>query len=336
VREIPSIARRQCGVFSAAQAASSGWTQSALRWAVRSGHLDRPRAGVFQVADLGCLDIDEGTQRRWRHAAPAIAASLTTPGAQASHSTAAVLHGLPHAFLPELPCVSVVPWHTGEIRHVHVHRTTAAPLTLPVGAVPCTSIARTVVDLAREHGPTAGTVPLDFALRRGLVTAADLADVLAHCRGWPGVRDARAAIDAADARSESPLESLSRMKFPRFDLPMPQLQTSVGDHVGRFIGRVDFYWDRFGVVGEADGLQKYDDEDSDPLRAEKLRQEHLEDTGLIVVRWSQKDLPTFEEVAGRLRRAFRRGAQRSADDRRWILLARFDPAMVARAGPQRR
>ena len=25
------------------------------------------------------------------------------------------------------------------------------------------------------------------------------------------------------------------------------------------IGRLDFYWDEFGVVGEADGRAKYDD-----------------------------------------------------------------------------
>jgi len=318
MRETPPVAERQCGVFSEAQARRCGWTQSALRCAVRSGRLIRLRAGAFQLAELG--DLDQFTQARWRHAAPGIAAALTTPGAQASHSTAAVLHRLPMAFLPDLPCVSVVPWHTGEVCRVHVHRTTSAGFTLPVGQVECTSVARIVVDLAREHGSSAGVVPLDFALRRGLVSAAQLATTLEHCRGWPGVTQARAAIASADVRSESPLESLSRLKFPIFDLPMPELQTSIGDRRGRFIGRVDFYWDEFGVVGEVDGLQKYDDLSRPILRNEKLRQEYLEETGLIVVRWGQRQLSSFEVVAERLSRAFARGAARRPEDRSWTVL----------------
>ncbi|MDQ2749594.1 MAG: type IV toxin-antitoxin system AbiEi family antitoxin domain-containing protein, partial [Actinomycetota bacterium] len=290
--EIPPVALVQCGVFSLRQAHGCGWTQSALRWAVNAGRLHRLRAGAFQVADLSHLD--EYAASRWRHAAAAIAVVLTTPGAQASHSTAAVLRDLPLAFLPESACATVVPWHTGELRGVHVHRTTSAKFTLPVGQVECTSIARTVVDLAREHGPQAGIVPLDFALRRELVSAADLAHTLEHCRRWPGVTQARAVIAAADARSESPLESLSRMKLATFDLPRPELQLAIGDRRGRFVGRVDFYWDEFGVVGEADGLQKYDDATSPTLREEKIRQENLEETGLIVVRWGQAQLSAFE------------------------------------------
>lgn len=318
MREFPPVAQLQCGVFSLAQALGSGWTQSALRWAVGAGTLHRLRAGTFQVADFGHLD--EFAESRWRHAAPAIAAALTTPGAQASHSTAAVLHDLPLAFLPRLSCATVVPWHTGEVRGVHVHRTASAGFTLPVGQVECMSVARTVVDLAREHGPHAGVVPLDFALRHTLVSAAELAHTLEHCRGWPGVTQARAAIAAADAHSESPLESLSRTMFPKFDVPAPELQIAIGDRRGRFIARVDFYWDEFGVVGEADGLQKYDDATKPALREEKVRQEDLEETGLIVVRWGQVQLSKFESVADRLRRAFARGRARRPVDRRWSVL----------------
>jgi hypothetical protein len=258
---------------------------------------------------------------RWLHAGPAIAAALTTPGAQASHSTAAVLHRLPLAFLPARPCIDVVPWHTGEIAHSHVHRTTSHPPALPVGAVPCHPVARTVIDLAREHGVAAGVVPLDYALHCGLTTLDDVQATLDLCVRWPGIRAARDAVAAADARSESPLESLSRLKMNQFGIPPPEPQQVLGNLSGVPIARVDFYWHEFGVVGEADGLMKYDDdEDRLSLHREKLRQESLERLGLIVIRWVKPDLVDFESVATRLRNGFRRGAVRPAEDRRWTVL----------------
>jgi hypothetical protein len=255
------------------------------------------------------------------HAGPAIAAALTTPGAQASHSTAAVLRRLPLAFVPAQPCVDVVPWHTGEIAGSHVHRTTSQPWALPVGAVPCLPVARTVIDLVREHGVASGVVPLDYALHRGLTTLDEVQATLDLCIRWPGVRAARDAVAAADARSESPLESLSRLKMAQFGVPPPEPQRVLGDIHGVPIARVDFYWHEFGVVGEADGLMKYDDDDDRlPLHKEKLRQESLERLGLIVVRWGTADLADFASVATRLQNGFHRGTVRPSDDRRWTVL----------------
>jgi hypothetical protein len=320
MREPPHIASRQCGVFSWAQAASEGWTRAALRWAVRQGDMVPLRPGVLQLANLEHLD--PFARRRWRHAGPAIAAALTTPGAVASHSTAAILRDLPLAFVPRMPCVSVVPWHTGQIRRTHVHRTSDQPLRLPVAGISCMTAARAALDLAREHGVHAGVVPLDFALRWRLTDEDELQRTLAHCRRWPGVVAAREAVAAADWRSESPLESLSRLKLAAAGVPPAELQTSIGDEHGRLIARVDFFWPQFGVVGEVDGSVKYDADKPASLVQEKWRQEDLERTELIVVRWGADDLRRFDRVAERLHRAFRRGAARPAADHRWSILER--------------
>jgi very-short-patch-repair endonuclease len=91
-------------------------------------------------------------------------------------------------------------------------------------------------------------------------------------------------------------------------LPAPQLQVSLGD--ASRVGIVDFYWEEFGVVGEADGLMKYD-EQPEALRAEKLRQEALESLGFIVVRWTWDDIWRRPDwVEARLRRAFKQGTRR--------------------------
>ena len=64
---------------------------------------------------------------------------------------------------------------------------------------------------------------------------------LADCRDWPGLPNAVAAVSHASPLAESVLESVSRVVFARHELPVPELQVSLGDADG-FIGRVDFLW----------------------------------------------------------------------------------------------
>jgi hypothetical protein len=180
--------------------------------------------------------------------------------------------------------------------------------------IPVTTAPRTAVDLARWVSFRSAVVVMDSTLRR-LCTRADVDAVLADCRRWPGVRTARAAAAFADPRAASPLESISRVVFRDFDLPASELQAPlVFDHNGDPSTIVDFFWEEFGVVGEADGLVKYDELDEDRvrvLRAEKLRQEELEALGYIVIRWSWADIWRRPEwVVMRLRRAMAEGARR--------------------------
>jgi Transcriptional regulator, AbiEi antitoxin len=325
MREPPRIANQQCGVFSTAQALAAKWTPAALRRATDRGQLIRLRNGAYQTTDLDHLD--EYERARWHHAAPAIGAVLMTPGALASHSTAAVLRGVPLLFVPERPCVSVVPWHTGEILRTHVHRCTSAPMSLPVGGVECTSQERMAIDLAREHGVIAGTIALDYLLHQEQTCPAKLDEELVRCSRWPGVRAARTAVDLADGLSESPLETRSRLKFRSAGLPTPTLQARIADERGRFLGRADFYWDEYGVVGEADGAKKYDGSDPPPLLKEKLRQELFANTGLEVARWGSADLSPFDPLDERIRRALARGSRRSPEDRRWRILPPTNPRL---------
>jgi len=170
-----------------------------------------------------------------------------------------------------------------------------------VDGIPSTTAARTVIDLSRWVSRRSGVVVADSALRSG-VPRADLEAVLSDCTRWPGVRRARAVVAFADGLAASPLESVSRVAFADAGLPPPRLQVPIGDPEWPD-GIVDFLWDEFGVVGEADGMLKYD---GDPLalRAEKLRQEALEGHGYQVVRWTWDDIWRRPDwVVARLRRA---------------------------------
>ncbi len=268
MRDIPAIAAEQFGVFTRAQALDAGWTRSALLHAASTGRLLSPRPGTFVPVD-GLTRADDPAANRQRLAVATAAALLRMPAAVASHASAAVLAQLPIWRMPGQPCLTVPPQFTGDTSGVHLHRAGRPHHHLrPAGQLVRTSIARTVVDLAREHGVENAVVTGDAALHGAMLDIADLQRCLLHCANWPGIRRAREAVQLLDARAESPLESVSRLRLITLNVPAPQLQTEIYDADGVWLARVDFYWDGVGVVGEVDGKAKYI---GDALWAEKLR-----------------------------------------------------------------
>ena len=77
------------------------------------------------------------------------------------------------------------------------------------------------------------------------------------------------------------------------------------------IGYVDMAWPDLMVIGEADGLLKY--QDRADLIAEKLREDRLRALGWIVVRWTWDEvLRTPHVVVDRIRRAMQAATRRVA------------------------
>ncbi|PZS32837.1 MAG: hypothetical protein DLM59_07420 [Pseudonocardiales bacterium] len=302
-------------MFTYAEAIADGWTGKALRCAVERSALSRLRPGVF--AEPIERPGDRFVAARTELARAAIAAVLANPTAVASHTSAAVLLGLTVWYLPRTPCITVPPRFVGDVEAAHLHRARMPTGHVLAGEAARTAAARTVIDVGREHGALSALVTADAAMHMGLVTRAELRAQLHDCRGWPGVRAARQAIGFADDRAESALESASRFKLDA-RVPTPELQASIYDNAGTFLGRCDFLWDELGVVGEADGMDKYDDLERTSLREEKLRQERFEQAGLVVVRWGSADLSNVDRLVARLRSAYARAAQRT-EPRRWCV-----------------
>ncbi|WP_433558065.1 hypothetical protein ACQPWY_05085 [Pseudonocardia xinjiangensis] len=195
---------------------------------------------------------------------------------------------------------------------MHVH---AAPLEpeeiVTIGGLAVTSVARTLVDLARAVPFEQAVVVADAALHRHLVGPQALATVLEHRARWPGLPAARRALAFADARSESVGESRSRVALAGAGLPAPVLQWEVRRPDGRFVAQVDFGWPALRTVGEFDGRVKYGllvppgADAADVLYREKLREDALRAEDLGVVRWGWSDLDRFAPVAERLQHRFR-------------------------------
>jgi hypothetical protein len=242
-------------------------------------------------------------------AAAAVAAS--GPPAVASHHSAALIHGL-DLLGRQAAAVAVTrpPGASGSrtaragIR-LHIAAVPAGHVTIRRG-VPVTSVARTIVDLARASSFQAGVAVVDCALHNRTVSEAELHAVLTTCGRWPGIQRARQVVAFGDARSESVLESISRVAFHDQGLPPPVLQAWVGDPE-EVIGRADFLWRAHRTIGEADGAIKY----ADPVRAvaQLRRDARLRQAGFEVVHFTWDEIiHEPEQVAASIRAAFRRRA----------------------------
>ena len=284
--------------------------EATVRRAIRSGELVALRRGVL----VGGLRLASATEPRDQHllATQVAIAAAVGPPTYACLGSAALLHGFSR--LGRAP--SRVRLYRSRGSRWRDDDVAVLVCGLPEGhvqstPVPATTPARTVIDLARWVSFRGGVVVADSAFRLG-VDRAELERVARDCARWPGIRKAREVVAFADGRAETPLESVSRVAFRDMDLPAPELQAIlIRDEWGNPKAIVDFYWEEFGVVGEADGLLKYDVADRpSALRQEKLRQEELEALGYIVVRWTWDDIWRRPEwVAYRLRTAFAKGAR---------------------------
>lgn len=137
-----------------------------------------------------------------------------------------------------------------------------------------TSRARTAIDLAAERDLVSGVAALDAALARG-AEREELARRVDADRPFRGARKVDVALSIATGASESVLESLSLVRILELGFPRPEQQAEFD--VGGELFRVDFWWPEQGVVGEADGLEKYES------RVDLIREKHREDALRTVV-----------------------------------------------------
>ena len=235
-------------------------------------------------------------------------------GAVISHSSAAVLHGLP-VWPSGVSQVHLTRDRLGggkDRTHVRVHGARLADQDVTtIEGVAVTSLGRTVLDLCRTLPIEQAVAAGDRALAYGLVVDA-LEEALLQLGRSPGVRSARRAIQLMDGRSESAGESVSRVRIISDGLPAPELQLDIRTPDGRFVARVDFGWKEQRTVGEFDGKIKYGrllrpgQRIEDVLYEEKKREDAIRDLGWKVVRWLWEDLYRPGVLRDRLQRAFMR------------------------------
>jgi very-short-patch-repair endonuclease/predicted transcriptional regulator of viral defense system len=309
---------RLAGVVTTAELAASGTSRGQLQRLVQQGALLRLARGGYASA---ALVAGQSGDRATGHAVLATAALMVAgPGTVVSHHSAALIHGLDMlgpgteqtVALTRSPASTSSRSGPPGVR-LHVAALPAGHVVTRHG-MPVTSVARTVIDLARTSSFPAGVVVADSALRIKKTARAELQSVIAACPRWPGLQVARQVADFCDARSESALESVSRAALRDQGLPAPELQVWVGDDT-EVIGRADFLWRACRTVAEADGAIKY----ADPSRAmaQLERDARLREAGFEVVHFTWQEITqTPGQVAASIRAAFQRATVLSAARRR--------------------
>ena len=233
---LPALARLQHGVFSREQVLAAGIARTTIDARVSSGTWERLYAGVYRI---------EGTPATWRQSL--LAACLAWgDGACISHRAAGALRDLPE--LPKAAPELIVP---RDRRRAHGHlvhrpRALASVDAEVVDAIPVTTAARTLIDLATCVEADVLEEALDDALRRRLVTVARLRWRMREV----GARTTlKRLVDArATAVPESVLETRLLRVLRKAGLPAPVVQHQVGRY------RVDFAYPGVRVAIEADGF----------------------------------------------------------------------------------
>lgn len=280
-------------LVSTAELVERGVSRRRLETFVRSGELVRVRRGVY----VARRDIPSGvaaTEDRIALRAKA-AATGHRDGTVLSHVSALALHGLPVYDL-DASRVTTTRQRSGSGTRAGdfavCHSAHLDGAITEVDGIPVTTVARTVVDVARQRRFSGALCAADAALKTGLCSLADLRDELDAAARRSGIAHARAVIDFADGQAESVLESISRLAVHRLRLPAPELQVELKLSSGR-VARVDLFWKEFNLVGECDGVAKYGAERGvervrEVLEEEKERQIEIESDGFRVSRWLMK------------------------------------------------
>lgn len=289
-----AVAARQRGVFTRQQAMEAGYRGPEIRTRLGpGGRWVAVRRGVH--AEREFWEAADDTER-WRM--QDMAAHLTMSSRHAmSHDSAARALGLdqmkPATMLVHVTRQQVTGSRTEHgVKH-HVSRVRPEELLVTDG-LPHLGMARTAVDLAREHGLGPGVAVMDQVLRRG-VTDDELAAQIAAQRHWPGVGDAARALTLADSGAENVGETIARLLVAEIGLGVP-IQTQFPVRIGGQTAWIDLLVGCLAV--ELDGRKKYvgvaeggvvSGSVADVVMSEKRRESLLQEQRLMIARITPED-----------------------------------------------
>ena len=220
-----------------------------------------------------------------------------------SHDSAAHVWGLP-VVLAQSDLVHITRpgvWGSRTEHGVKHHLAMQPPTVETIAGLPVTGLARTAMDLAREHGFECGAAAADRAMRWGVI-GDDFTEVIDGMKSWPGVTRCRRAAEVADPGADSPGETLVRLMILELGLGIPETQFPV--QTGRGIAWCDLRIGRHIV--EFDGRRKYrsvadggdaERDADDVVWDEKVRERDVASHGLGVSR------VFWDDCLGRARRA---------------------------------
>ncbi|HMC07007.1 MAG TPA: type IV toxin-antitoxin system AbiEi family antitoxin domain-containing protein [Solirubrobacterales bacterium] len=281
-RQVLAFAEQQHGVISLDQLRSLGLTAEAVRARVAVGRLHRVRRAVYAVGRPD-LPLDG----RWMAAVLACGS-----GAVLSHRSAAALHGL-LADVRAVIDVTLGRRSGRSVSGIRLHRLTCLPSVdcVSVRSIPCTSVPRTLLDLAGVVEPRLLERACDQADVLGLLDVVAVREAMARNPRRPGVRRLRWVLELGDLGENLPRSELEeRFVSLCHNAGMPRPSVNEWITVSSEPMQVDFMWrDRRAIV-ETDGYRAHRTRQA--FRRDRRRDRLLRLEGWQVARF------TWEDVTG--------------------------------------
>lgn len=280
-------------VFSAAQARQAGYTSDALARLVTTGEAHPLIRGWYATRP-------PHDQTDWNRLATRAAFLRMGRRAMASHTSALVWHSLPivYASLARVHLTRTGPGSSRSRPPVKLHA--ALPGLAPSDRVP---VAHAVIQSGLEYQPLTALAAADAALHAGRMSLDDLAAALHLFAGCTGIGPVRAILAEADARIESPGESIlgHRVRSLGWDLePQFEVPTDLGTKAA------DFRVKGTRLLLEFDGAIKYQGDDgSDAVFQEKRREDAIRRRRWLVERFVWSELDDAALIDARIRAAVR-------------------------------
>ena len=288
--ELAELARRQHGVITVGQIEELGIARRTItRWA-QAGRLHRLHRGVYAVGH---------TALTWD--GRCLAAVLARPDSVASHKTAAWIHGLLRYRPGTIHLTAPTRQRLKRDFVVHYARLEPDDRTV-VDAIPVTSPARTVLDLAASEPRRKLDRLLERADEREILDRRRFEALAARAGGHPGrakFATALAAYRPEEAILRSDLERRFRDLIQRAGLPRPQTNVVVEGY------ELDAYWEAEGFAVELDVYATHGSPrsfEADRERADDLLLAGIELIRVTDVRLGREPRQTIDRVAAHLAR----------------------------------
>jgi predicted transcriptional regulator of viral defense system len=277
---IGRLAERQHGVVSLAQLQLAGLSKDAVGKRVATGRLTRIHRGVYGVG--------HGRLTKRGHWMAAVLAYGPKP--VLSHRSAAALHGIRPDNRPKIDVT--LPSPSARSRPgIDVHRSTtleAADLTT-IDGIPCTSLARTLLDLADVVDERAVEKAVNQAEVLRIFDLRAVDEVLSRAAGRRGAAVLRRVLANYDGPTltDRELEERFLALCRRASVPRPEVNgwISLDDGIAY---KVDFLWraERLGI--ETDGWGSHGTRQA--FEHDRRRDRRLTLAGWDVVRFTWRDV----------------------------------------------
>ena len=273
--------RKQYGLISRAQAFGAGMTRHQIQRELDARRWRATALGVYLNTA-----VPETPHSR-------LLAACIAHGGLASHQAAAALYGI-DGFRLVRPEIVVARGQARSAGSVRIHRSTQMDLAgLDVrDGIPCTGLARTLLDLAAVVSRKRLESALDCVLRQERLTYEDLYEVVVtHSRqGRNGLTRLRAVLDDRCGDGPVPLSDWSRWVsdlLVKSGLGRPALEYRVHDAAGGLLAQVDLAYPRRRLAIELDSVRWHHNRES--FVSDRRRRNKLQAAGWDVLNFTWAD-----------------------------------------------